>query len=90
MVAIGIGSMLLGAVLGVRLPVLVLLPVIFIGLIIIAAITALNGLAAPVLTAAIYVVVLQLGYLGGLFVRFALAASRIRTHRVVRSSVVRG
>jgi hypothetical protein len=89
MVAIGIGSMLLGAVLGVRLTVFVLLPVAFIGLTIIAVIAALNGLAAPALAATTYVVALQLGYIGGLAVRFMFAAARIRSYQGVRSSVVR-
>jgi hypothetical protein len=91
MVLIGIGSALLGLVLGLRLKVLVLLPTTVFGLVIFALVAAVGGTSAYVaaLGAVLYVVVLQLGYLGGLFTRFVLAATRIRTHNSARSSAVR-
>jgi hypothetical protein len=92
MIMIGIGSALLGAALGLRLNVLVLLPIIFFGLIIFTTFATLEHIAMSIaaLDAAIYVVALQLGYLGGLFTRFVLVASRIQTKSRTRSSVVRG
>jgi hypothetical protein len=78
MMIIAIGSALVGAVFGQRFKVLALLPVNVLFIIatcvvassgVISAMTALWAVLAHVL-------LIQLGYAGGLFLRFVMAASR--------------
>jgi hypothetical protein len=92
MVMIALCSSLIGAVLGTRFRIHVLLPAAVLGLMIVAAVAALKGSAASsAITAAIvFVITLQLGYLGGLFTRFCLAAARLASYRSLRSTIARG
>jgi hypothetical protein len=91
MTMIGIGSFLLGAVFGLRFRVFVLFPAALLGLLIVAAMAAIG--AVPLLSAtwvaAVFVVALQFGFLGGLFVRFVVAMARVRAPAHIPSSVVR-
>jgi hypothetical protein len=84
-------SLLTGAVLGMRFKVFVLLPAIFvIGASILAVEVATShsaGWAAIVAAAA--VTTLQIGYLGGVGVRYAVALTRLRPLRVRSQSPVR-
>jgi hypothetical protein len=61
------------------------------GLVIVATTAVLKGSAASsaIAAAAIFVIALQLGYLGGLFTRFCLAAARLASHRSLRSTTAR-
>jgi hypothetical protein len=91
MTMIGLGSLLLGAVFGLRFRVFVLFPVALLGLLIVAVVAATG--AMPLVTAtwvaAVCVVALQLGFLGGLFVRFVVTMARVRVPAHIPSSVVR-
>jgi hypothetical protein len=80
MVSTAISAALIGAVLGIRFKVVVLLPAIVVGVFSVALISAFSGDGAgtTALLAIVLVVTLQLGYLGGLLVRFVMAASRLR------------
>ena len=88
---IAISSWLIGAVLGTRFRVHVLLPATILGLVLVAAIAALKGstLASAGISAVIFMMALQLGYLGGLATRSILAAARLPAHRDARSTIVR-
>ena len=88
MVMIAICSSLIGAVLGTRLRVLVLLPVSAFGLALVVAVAAINGLsAASAITAAsVLAVCLQLGYVGGLLTRLCLTMARTPTERPLHST----
>ena len=76
--AIIILSGLTGAVLGTRLPVFVLIPVITLALLVVAAVGAINGdgIGSIAFDMLIVALALQFGYLIGNLTRFALAASR--------------
>jgi hypothetical protein len=91
MVMIALCSSLIGAVLGTRFRIHVLFPAAMLGLVIVAATAVLKGSAASsaIAAAAIFVIALQLGYLGGLFTRFCLAAARLASHRSLRSTTAR-
>jgi hypothetical protein len=73
-----ISGTLLGAVLGLRFKVLVLLPAIIIGTVSLAAVAFLHGNAVSTTAFAMmaWALALQFGYLTGLFTRFVLAVSR--------------
>jgi hypothetical protein len=73
-----ISGTLLGAVLGLRFKVLVLLPAIAIGAVSLAAVAVLHGNAVPMTAFAMmaWALALQFGFLTGLFSRFILAVSR--------------
>lgn len=75
MSAIAILSWLAGAALGTRIKVLALLPVTLVGGVVVAVVAGLLGssLAAVCAWTAIYMVALQLGYLGGLAARSVMA-----------------
>jgi hypothetical protein len=92
MVMIALCSSLIGAVLGTRFRIHVLLPAAVLGLMIVAAVAALRGAAASsaIAAAIVFVIALQLGYLGGLFTRFCLAATRLASYRSLRSTIARG
>jgi hypothetical protein len=92
MVMIALCSSLIGAVLGTRFRIQVLFPAAVLGLTIVAATAALKGSAASsaITAAVVFVIALQLGYLGGLFTRFCLAAARLASHRSLRSTTARG
>jgi hypothetical protein len=91
MVMIALCSSLVGAVMGTRFRVLVLFPAAMIGCAIVAALSALKGsaISSAVVAAIVCVVSLEMGYLGGLFTRFCLAASRVAPRRSLRSTAVR-
>lgn len=73
-----IGGALLGATLGLRFKVLVLLPVTFIGVsgTVIFAILYQSSVAATIVLVVALATTLQAGYFAGLFVRFVLVAAR--------------
>jgi hypothetical protein len=81
MVLMAISGTLLGAVFGLRFKVLVLLPVLLVGVLSIAAASAISG--TPIATIAIdaiaWSLALQFGYLGGLLTRSVMVATRIRS-----------
>jgi hypothetical protein len=75
-----ITALLTGAVLGQRLNVLILFPIIFIGLISIPLFSLLDhdSLSSTLLRIAFVITALQLGYFGGTITRVIVAATRIR------------
>jgi hypothetical protein len=92
MVMIALCSSLIGAVLGTRFRIHVLLPATLVGFMIISAGMALKGSPISSMIAAMIVsaVALQIGYVGGLFTRFCLVAARLASHRPLRSTTARG
>ena len=91
MVMIALCSSLIGATLGTRLKVLVLVPALILGVVLVTAVAAVAG---PAVSAAIGAVVVwalfhQLGYLGGLLTRFCLEAMGLVPHRSLSSTIVR-
>lgn len=91
MIMIALCSSLIGAVLGTRFRVQILFPAATVGCATIATVALLGGSAvsSAIVAAIICVISLQIGYLGGLFTRFYMAASRITSHRSMRSTPVR-
>lgn len=91
MVMIALASSLFGAVLGIRFRVHVLAPAAMLGLVLVASVAVLKSSTfLSVATAAIvFVIALQVGYLGGLFTRFCLVATRLSSHRLLGSTAVR-
>jgi hypothetical protein len=91
MVMIALCSSLIGAVLGTRFRVLVLFPAAIVGFAIITTVAAFKGsaMSSAIVAAIVCVISLQIGYLGGLFTRFCMAASRLASHRSLRSTTVR-
>jgi hypothetical protein len=88
---IALCSSLVGAVLGTRFKVLVLLPAITVGMTLVAAIAALrgSGLSTAIGAAVLVGVCLQLGYLGGLVTRLCLAPPEPAPPRSLHSPIVR-
>jgi hypothetical protein len=91
MIMVAIGSALVGAVFGQRFKVLALLPInlffiactgVLLVVDVLSATTALWAVLAHVLPA-------QLGYLGGLFLRYVLVASRVPSRLSGSSSPAR-
>src|SRR5437868_5606427 len=78
MLMIALCSSLVGAVLGTGFRVWVLFPAMMLGLLSVAALATLKGSTVSwAITAAMACVIpIQLGYLGGLFTRFCMAAVR--------------
>jgi hypothetical protein len=76
MVMVALCSALIGAILGTRFKVLILLPAIAVGIAFVIVVAVLRGSALPtaVGVAVMWGVFLQLGYLGGLVARLATAA----------------
>jgi hypothetical protein len=81
-------SSLVGAVLGTRLKVKVLFPLAPLAFCVAASLVGVAQAAfKPALLAGVAAVVaLQIGYLGGLFTRWSVAAARISSKRSVRST----
>ena len=81
MVMIALFSLLVGAVLGTRFKIHVLLPVTLLGFALIAAGSVFQNFSVSSLiaTALLQMVSLQFGYLGGLFTRYCLVAVRLST-----------
>lgn len=92
MVMIALCSSLIGAVLGTRFRIHVLFPAAVLGLVIVAAVAVFKGSAvsSTIGAAIVFVIALQVGYLGGLFTRFCLAAARLASYRSLRSTTARG
>ena len=91
MVMIALCSSLVGAVMGTRFTVLALFPAALLGVVAVAAAAAYQGsaISSAIVGAIVCVVSLQVGYLGGLFTRFCMAASRAPSHRSLRSTAAR-
>ncbi len=91
MITIALGSFLIGAVLGTRFRVQVLLPMAVLGLMVAAPVGFFKGFGiSSVGTAAVaYSISLQIGYLFGLFARFCMVAARSALHRSWRSNAAR-
>jgi hypothetical protein len=91
MVMIALCSSLIGAVMGTRYRVQVLFPASALGFVIVGVVAAFEGSAVSlaIVAAIVCVVSLQIGYLGGLFTRFCMVASRVASHRVPRSTTAR-
>jgi hypothetical protein len=88
MITIGIIGALVGAVLGTRFTVLILVPAIVLaaGLISASGLAGSHPLTWTALTVVLAATSLQLGYLGGLATRHFLAVARIpRPHRALRA-----
>lgn len=92
MVMIALCSSLIGAVMGTRFKVQVLFPAAVLGIVMVAAAAAYKGsaMSSMIVAAVVCVTSLQLGYFAGLFTRFCMAASRIASHRSLRSTAARG
>jgi hypothetical protein len=92
MILIAICSSLIGATVGTRLKVIVLLPITLVGVGLIVATAALRGstVSAAIIAALVWTISLQLGYLGGLLTRFSLAAARLAPRRFLRSTATHG
>lgn len=90
MVMIALCSSLIGAVLGIRFRVQVLFPAAIFSLVTVAAVAAFRGSAvsSAILAVIVSVISLQIGYLGGLFTRFCMAASRVVSVRSLPSTTV--
>ncbi|MFT4115669.1 hypothetical protein [Bradyrhizobium sp.] len=88
---VAILSWLIGAALGIRFKVMALLPATAAGSILVAAIAGLRGssLGFAGMSALVFVVTLQLGYLGGLAVRTMANAQHAPSSRHVRPTIVR-
>ena len=91
MVMIALSSSLIGAVLGTRFRVQVLFPAAILGFLIVATVATFKGsaISSAIVAAIVSAVSLQIGYLGGLFTRFCMAASRIMSLRSRRSNTAR-
>ena len=91
MFMIALCSSLVGAVIGTRFKVQVLFPAAMLGCAMVAAVAVLKGsaLSSAIVAAILCVISLQIGYLGGLFTRFCMAASRGTFYRSLRSTVAR-
>lgn len=91
MILMALCSSLVGATLGTRLRVWVLLPVTLAGAVPVAAVAALNGSTLTAAAGAIIVwtIFLQFGYLGGLLTRFCLTAARLAPDHSLSSTVRR-
>lgn len=79
MIMVALGSSLLGAVLGTRFRVQVLFPALLFCLLVLATVTVVKGLSlsTAIAAAAICIVSLQMGYLGGLFTRYCMVAAKV-------------
>jgi hypothetical protein len=91
MVMIALCSSLIGTVLGTRFRIQVLFPAAMLGFVIVAAVAVFKGsaISSAIAAAIICVISLQIGYLAGLFTRFCMAASRVTSHRWLRSTAAR-
>jgi hypothetical protein len=91
MVMIALCSSLIGAVLGIRFRVQVLFPAAIFSLVTVAVVATFKGSAvsSAILAVFVSVISLQIGYLGGLFTRFCMAASRVAASRSLPSTTVR-
>ena len=81
-------SSLVGAVLGTRFKVQVLFPLAPLAFVVSAGVMALTHAAVgpALLAGTVSVVGLQIGYLGGLFTRFSVAAARVSSKQPLRST----
>lgn len=88
---IAIFSSLVGAVLGIRCRVFVLIPSMILGTLILTLIGSLKDstISWHLISAAVCAVSLQLGYVGGIVTRYCLAAARLRSQRALHSTIAR-
>ncbi|MBU6461121.1 MAG: hypothetical protein KGL35_28900 [Bradyrhizobium sp.] len=88
MVMIALCSSLVGAVLGMRFRIHALFPATVAGFMIVVIAAAAKGspISSAIIAAIIFAAALQLGYLGGLFTRFCVAAARVVSRRTLRST----
>jgi hypothetical protein len=91
MVMIALSSSLIGAALGIQYKVLALLPAAVIGATLVVVVAAFKGLAivAALTAIGVWVLCLQLGYLGGLLTRYCLEATGLVLHRPLHSTIAR-
>lgn len=91
MIMIALCSSLIGAVLGTRFRIHALFPAAVLGLIIVAAVAAFKGTAmsSTIAAAIVFAGALQVGFLGGLFTRFCIAAARLTSFGSRRSTAAR-
>ena len=91
MIMIALCSSLIGAVMGTRFRVQILFPAATLGCAMVAAVAFFKGsaISSAIVAAVVCVISLQIGYLGGLLTRFFMAASRVTSHRSLRSTAIR-
>jgi hypothetical protein len=91
MVMIALCSSLIGATLGTRFKVLVLVPAIVLGIVLVTAVAAVTGAAVSAAIGAVVVwaIFLQLGYVGGLLTRFCLEAMGLVPQPSLPPTIVR-
>jgi len=91
MVMIALCSSLIGATLGTRLRVLVLVPALILGIVLVAAVAAVTGatVSAAIGAVIVWALFLQFGYLGGLLTRFCLEAMGLVPQPSLPSTIVR-
>jgi hypothetical protein len=91
MIMVALSGLLFGAVLGTRFKVQVIYPAATLGLVVLVSVAVFKGsaISSALLAAIVYVISLQIGYLGGLFTRFCMVAARVVLHRSLRSSTAR-
>ena len=91
MVMIALCSSLVGATLSTRFRVLVLIPAIVLGVVLVATSAVVKGsaLSSAIGALAVWVVFLQLGYMGGLLTRHVLEAIGLAPHRPIHSTIAR-
>jgi hypothetical protein len=91
MLMIALCSSLIGAVLGTRFRVYALFPAAMLGFVTVAIVAVIKGsaISSAIAAVAVYAIALQIGYLGGLFVRFCMVGARVPSHRSLRSTTVR-
>ena len=78
MLTLSLASLLVGAVLGMRFRVLILLPAVFAALLAVLAVGITSSVSFPMVALAMVLAAtcLQLGYLGGVAIRHAVALAR--------------
>lgn len=80
-------AFLVGAVLGMRFRVQILIPTGILGIAAVLTTALLRGsLSSALLVTITFAVALQLGYLGGLFTRFCMVIGRAARHRSLHSN----
>lgn len=91
MIMVALCGLLVGATLGTRFRVQVLLPATVLGLVVVAATAPLAGLtlSSAIMAAFLSTASLQIGFLGGLLTRLCITLARVQSRRLPRSTVVR-
>ena len=91
MVMIALCSSLIGATLAARFKVLVLIPAIAAGVALVIAAAILKGstMSVAITATAVWMIFLQIGYLGGLLTRLCLEATGLAPQRSLHSTIAR-